>query len=94
MSTISPTASITLSFSDFELLVRRVVHEAVRDEFERYFQTLDRAGLEYLTHEGPDDPKGDAELLAEALDVLDAYRHDPSGWVTLEELEAELACGR
>ena len=46
---------------------------------------------EYLLHEGPDDAAGDDELLAEALEILQTYKHDKSGWKPLEDLEAELS---
>jgi len=42
-------------------------------------------------HEGPDDPAGDAELLKEALTMIEQYAKNPAGWKTLEEFEAELA---
>ena len=51
----------------------------------------DRSVLEYWEHEGPDDPGGDEELLAEALEVISQHEKDTSGWKTLEEFEAELA---
>ncbi len=41
-------------------------------------------------HEGPDDPAGDAELLKEALTMIEQYTKNPAGWKTLEEFEAEL----
>ncbi len=47
--------------------------------------------LDYWEHEGPDDPTGDAELLKEALTMIEQYEKNPAGWKTLEEFEAELA---
>jgi len=47
--------------------------------------------LGYWEHEGPDDPAGDAELLKEALAMIEQYGKNPAGWKTLEEFEAELA---
>ncbi len=47
--------------------------------------------LEYLLHEGPDDATSDDELLAEALEMLQTYKHDKSGWKSLEDFEAELS---
>ena len=47
--------------------------------------------LEYWLHEGPEDEEGDAELLAEALEMLKTYETDRSGWKSLEDFETELA---
>ena len=46
--------------------------------------------LAYWLHEGPDDEDGDAELLAEAVEMLKTYESDKSNWKSLEDLEAEL----
>jgi uncharacterized protein YuzE len=54
-------------------------------------QTAGIAELEYQLHEGPDDAAGDEELLAEALEMLRAYKRDKSGWKSLEDFEAELS---
>jgi hypothetical protein len=91
MGAESSTATVAISVADLEALVRRVVHEAIREEFSRVLRRPDRAILDYWDHEGPADPEGDAELLAEALDIVREYEADPTGWVTLEELETEIA---
>jgi uncharacterized protein YuzE len=54
-------------------------------------QTAGTAELEYQLHERPDDATGDEELLAEALEMLQAYKHDQSGWKSLEDFEVELS---
>ncbi len=52
--------------------------------------TAGSADLEVRLHEGPDDATGDEELLAEALEILQAYKRDKSGWKTLDDFELEL----
>ena len=47
--------------------------------------------LEYWLHEGPQDEKGDAELLAEALEMLKTNDSSESTWKSLESFETELA---
>ena len=47
--------------------------------------------LDDWSQEGPDDPAGDEELLAEALAILEQYENDPDAWVSWEDFEAELA---
>lgn len=74
---------------DVETL-RRVVQEAVREEVTRLFETPPSEWLEHWLHEGPDDPEGDAKLLAEALVVSKQYRQSREGWKTLDEFEDEL----
>jgi len=66
------------------------VKEAVHEEFTRLMRTPNRALLEYWIHEGPDDPAGDEQLLAEALTVIEQYEKNPDGWKILEEFEVEL----
>lgn len=77
---------ITLSPTDLESLIRRVVHE----EITHLLQTPVRSILEDWKHEGPDDPKGDAVLLSEALAVLDQSGSKPDGWTSWNEFEHEL----
>jgi hypothetical protein len=91
MSRTTTKAAITLSLTDLENIVRRVVRETVHDELTRVLRKPDRSVLEYWEHEGPDDPAGDKKLLAEALAVIQEYEKNPEGWKTLEEFEAELA---
>ncbi len=91
MSARTSQAAITVSLTDLENLIQRVVKEVVRDELARILRTPSRAILEYWEHEGPDDPAGDAELLNDALAIIERYEKNPKGWKTLEEFEAELA---
>jgi len=91
MSTNTTEAAIIINLADLEHMIRRVVHEAVREELTRLLRTPDRSILEYWEHEGPDDPAGDEQLLAEALALIQQYEANPEGWKTLEEFQAELA---
>ncbi|HKZ84423.1 MAG TPA: hypothetical protein VJ793_12280 [Anaerolineae bacterium] len=91
MSTTATEAAIIINLTDLENLIRRVVREAVREELTRLLRTPDRSVLDYWEHEGPDDPAGDEQLLAEALTLIQQYEKNPEGWKTLEVFEAELA---
>jgi len=91
MSATMTQATITIGLTDLEDLIHRTVQEAVREELVRLLRTPDRSILEYWEHEGPEDPAGDEELLAEALAMIQQYEENPEGWKTLEEFEAELA---
>lgn len=70
---------------------RDAVRAAVCEEMKRAFGTPLRKLMEEWEHQGPYDPEGDDLLLADALKIIEKYKDDRSGWVTLEELEAELA---
>lgn len=73
--------------SDLENLIRRVV----REEIMHLLRRPNRAVIDYWEHEGPDDPIGDQQLLADALALLQKYETNRTGWKTLEEFQAELA---
>jgi hypothetical protein len=90
MSETPPQATISISLSDLEALIRRVVRDAVHEEFARLAQRSRPAVAQDWDHEGPDDPAGDAELLDEALALVEQYRHDKSGWQDLEDFKADL----
>jgi hypothetical protein len=51
---------------------------------------LARSILNDWSHEGADDPAGDAVLLREAVAVLDKYGDQPDTWMRWEDFEAEL----
>ena len=91
MSATMTQATITISLTDLENLIRRVVREVVREELSRLPRTAAPSILDDWSQEGPDDPKGDKELLTEALTMIEEYEKHPEGWKTLEEFEAELA---
>ncbi len=77
---------ITLSPTDLESLIRRVVHE----EITHLLQTPVRSILENWEHEGPNDPKGDEVLLGQALALLEQYGNKPDAWTSWKEFEREL----
>ncbi len=87
-------ATITVSLSDLENLIQRVVKEVVRDELVRALRTPSRAVLDYWEHEGPNDPAGDKELLEDALAIVQRYEKSKEGWKTLDEFEAEFKGGK
>jgi hypothetical protein len=87
MSTNVTEAAITISLTDLENLIRRVV----REELTRLSHASALSILDDWSHEGPDDPAGDEELLTEALTMIEQYEKNPEGWKTLEEFEAKLA---
>ena len=62
----------------------------VRGHLARQVNTHGPDVLEYLLHEGQDDAASDKELLAEALEMLQAYKRDKSGWKSLDDFELEL----
>ena len=77
MSMATPQFTTILSLNEMESLIRRVVKEAVREEFARVMQQLPSSIADDWTHEGPDDPEGDRLLLAEALAESERYRAHP-----------------
>jgi hypothetical protein len=87
MSGKTPEATTTISLAQLENLIRRVV----REELARVLRSTTPSILDDWSQEGPDDPAGDEELLAEALITIEQYKKgDREGWKTLEEFEAEL----
>jgi hypothetical protein len=79
--------TITISLTDLEILIRRVV----REELTRLLSISTPAILDDWGHEGPPDPAGDEILLAEALAVLKQSEDKPDTWIKWEDLKAELA---
>ena len=90
MSMATPQFTTTLSLNEMESLIRRVVKEAVREEFARVMQQLPSSIADDWTHEGPDDPEGDRLLLAEALAESERYRADPQEHLEWSAFKAEL----
>jgi len=80
----------SVRLGDLERIIRTAVRQEVQAEFARLLHTPNPVILEYWLHEGPDDVAGDEELVAEALQMLQAYESDKSGWKSLEDFEAEL----
>src|SRR5262245_21956454 len=89
MSATPTEATITISLTDFENLLRRIVRETVREEMARLLRRPTPI-LEDWRHEGPEDPEGDEELTADALALLEQYQDDAAAWMSWEEFKAEL----
>jgi hypothetical protein len=79
-SATATEAAITISLTDLENLIRRVVREAVREELACVAPSPAPSILDDWSHEGPDDPAGDEELLNEALAMLEEYGDKPETW--------------
>ena len=90
MSMATPQFTTTLSLNEMESLTRRVVKEAVHEEFARVMRQLPSAIVDDWAHEGPDDPAGDRLLLAEALAQSERYRAHPQEHLDWEAFKAEL----
>ena len=78
--------TIALSPADLEALIRRVV----REEIGRLLAATKPSILDDWSHEGPDDPEGDAELLKEALEVIKEYGDKAGAWTDWETFKAEM----
>lgn len=79
-----------LTLLEMEALIRRVVREAVHEEFMRVLRHSPvRIGDDW-THEGPDDLSGDDALLAEALAIGAQDRTQGEPWMDWEAFKAEL----
>lgn len=90
MSLPSVQFNTSLTIDEMEALIRRVVKEAVHEEFARLLANLPGSVVNNWAHEGEDDPAGDALLLAEALAERERYRTDPGAWIDWETFKAEL----
>ena len=71
-------------------MIRRVVKEAVHEEFTCLLQQRPGSVAENWAHEGVDDPAGDELLLAEAMAERERYRTNRKEWVDWETFKAEL----
>ncbi|MCE7986100.1 MAG: hypothetical protein DYG89_33400 [Caldilinea sp. CFX5] len=77
---------IAVTMQDLEAMIRcvveeavdKAVHNAVQKEFQQAKLAQPLTIGEDWSHEGPDDPAGDAELLAEALVAMEEYKKHPS----------------
>lgn len=78
---------VTLTISELEAIIRRVVHEEMRQQSDWIVREL----IEFWRNEGPPDLEDDELLAREALEQIEKYQDDFSSCITLEELEAELA---
>ena len=90
MNSLTPQFNTTLSLTEMEALIRRVVKDAIHEEFARLLQIPPGSVANNWAHEGEDDPTGDALLLAEALTTRERYRTNPEEWVDWGTFKAEL----
>jgi len=90
MSTTVTQAAITISLTDLENIIRRVVREVMQEELSHLPRAPVASILDDWSQEGPDDPAGDEQLLHEAMAVLKQYGDKPETWTKWEDLEAEL----
>jgi len=86
----NPQATITISLAELEALIRRVVHEAVHEEFSHLLRRLHPSILEDWEQEGPGDPAGDAKLLAKALTMSQEYDKSQKDWKDWQDFKSEL----
>jgi hypothetical protein len=85
MSTTPGEPVVSMTKSELETLIRRVV----REELRRALRLVNP--LNDWSDEGTDDPEGDEILAREALAQIAEYEKNPYRRMTLEEYEAELA---
>lgn len=90
MRKAGPQFGTNLSLDEMEALIRRVVKEAVHDEFTAILRRRPAKIVDDWTHEGPDDPAGDEALLADALALRDHYQTHPDEWLDWDAFLAEL----
>lgn len=87
MSDASEQVSFTVTRDELEALLRRIVREEVtRLLAERRTTLLDDWG-----QEGPDEPQGDAALLAEVLTEIEHEQAAPQPHIDWAAARAELA---
>ncbi len=90
MSATAPQATITISLTELEALIRRTVREAVHEELIHLFRNVRPTVVDDWDHEGSDDPEGDQSLIKEALALHQQYRMGKEGWKDWEDFKAEL----
>jgi hypothetical protein len=83
MGVTAQRATVSVSLSDLESLMRRVIREELARQRQQEI-------LEDRTHEGPDDPEGDEDLLRDALAASQEYRTSKEGWLRWEDFEAKI----
>lgn len=85
MQVTHPSAMVTISVTEFDMLIRRAVREAVPDELKRLLRTDATEMVDDWTQEGVEDEEGDKVLLTEALQVLNEREKDKSAWQSWEQ---------
>ena len=76
-------AKLSLSPSELETLVRRLV----REELARLLQQPVHSILDDWTQEGTEDPAEDELLVSEALEAIRKYGNKPEAWISWQDLE-------
>ncbi len=87
MSNSPDQVTITISRHELETLLRRIV----REELTRLLEAKQPSLLDSWSHEGPDDPDGDAALLADVLAQIEREADTPTSRINWAEARAELA---
>ena len=77
---------VTLTITELETLLRRIV----REEVSRALHAPAPNIADDWSQEGPDDPEGDAILLAEALEIIERRKTHPEKRRRWEDIKAEL----
>lgn len=90
MNSAAPQFSTTLSLAEMEAFIRRVVREAMHEEFARVLPQSIGSIVDDWSQEGPEDSAGDQLLLAEALAERERYRTDSQDWQDWDEFKTEL----
>ncbi|MBP1467830.1 hypothetical protein EYB53_019095 [Candidatus Chloroploca sp. M-50] len=86
MSNPSDQFTITVSRNELEALLRRIV----REELNRLIEAQRPSLLDSWSHEGPDEPDGDAALLAEVLAQIEREAATPIPRIDWAAAKAEL----
>lgn len=94
MNAMPPQATITITLTDLEALIRRTVQEAVRkavhEELLLIFRDARPSVIEDWEQEGSNDLEADEALLAEALVLRQQYRKNRTRGQDWEKFKAEL----
>ncbi len=70
--------------------LRELVRRMVREELTELLPGARPEILDDESHDGPEDPEADEDLLREALITFQEHQIQPDGWMAWAEFEAEL----
>jgi hypothetical protein len=87
MTNTPDQVTVTVTRDDLEALLRRIV----REELTRLLEARRPSVLDDWGHESPDDPDGDAVLLADVLASIEREQAAPAPRIDREAAKAELA---
>lgn len=87
MNNPSDQVTIAITRAELEALLRRIVREELAHLLHQRRPSL----LDDWTHEGPDDPAGDATLLTDLLAQIADARTTPEARIAWTTARAELA---